>query len=192
MNAIGIFGGSFDPVHIGHLITAQSLLEERKLSKIIFIPCNISPHKPAFEYSLGLHRIRMLEVSLENYDQFEVSDYEINKGEISYSIDTIKHFKEQYDNVELIIGYDNLIVFDEWHLPDEIIKLSTLVVLKRRTDMEIKKLHKYFGEAVYVDTPVIEISSTEIRQRVKSNLSIDFLVPLKVKEYIHQYGLYKQ
>ena len=191
MDAVGIIGGSFDPIHLGHLITAQSILEKRKLSKIIFIPCNISPHKPAFEYSLGIHRIRMLSLALGNFSRFEISDYEINKGEISYTIDTLRHFKEQYDNIELIIGYDNLIVFDEWREPDEILKLATLVVLKRRTDFEIKKLHKYFGEAIYVDTPVIEISATEIRNRVRKNLAIDFLVPEKVNNYIRVYGLYK-
>lgn len=192
MNKIGIYGGSFDPIHIGHLITAQRILEIRELSKIIFVPCHISPHKPSFDYSSGEHRSKMISLAIESIPHFEVSDFEVSKGDISYSIDTIRHFKQSCDNIELIIGFDNLISFDTWREPDNILKLAELIVLKRKSEMDIHQFHKYYGEAVFVDTPVIEISSTEIRKRIKENQSIDFLVTEKVKDYIYQNGLYKR
>ncbi len=93
--------------------------------------------------------------------------------------------------MELIIGFDNLVTFDNWHKPDEILKIAKLVVLKRTYDKEIKKPNKYFAEAEFVDSPTIEISSTEIRERVKNHLPIDFFVPKAVNNYILDNNLYK-
>lgn len=189
--AVGIFGGTFDPVHTGHLITAQSVLEKRNLEKIIFIPAYISPHKKDKENTASKHRLRMLEIATEQNDKFVVCDYELKKKIISYTIDTIRELKKDYNNIELIIGYDNLITFHKWHKPDEIIKLCKLVVMHRLTDKNEEEKNKYFDKAVILDTPTIEISSTDIRERVKKGLPIDYLVPLQVKEYIYKNGLYK-
>lgn len=187
---IGIFGGTFDPVHIGHLITTQYVLEQRKLDKIIFIPCYISPHKTNQNALNPVHRLNMLKLAVENISQFEINDFEIRKGGISYTYDTILELKKTYNYIELIIGYDNLVVFDKWHKPDEILDLAKLIVMKRTIDKEPETKNKYFEKAIILDTPTIEISSTDIRQRVKNNLPIDFLVPAKVKEYIIQHKLY--
>ncbi len=190
MNSIGIYGGTFDPIHLGHLITAQFVLEERKLKKIIFVPCNISPFKVNENHSEAFHRLNMVKLAIENFPQFEVSDFEIKKGEISYTIDTLRFFSEIYSEMELIIGYDNLILFDKWKQPDEIIKLAKLTVLNRNIeDNNIRS--KYFRMANFVKTPLIEISSSMIRTRIKNNLPVDFLLPEKVMRYIKTNGLYK-
>jgi len=190
-NKIGVLGGTFDPIHLGHLITAQSVLEQRNLRKIIFIPCNISPHKTVIKSAPPQHRLKMLSLALEDYPDFEFSSYEIDKGDVSYTLDTLLELKKTYSKIELIIGFDNLITFDTWREPDKILELADLVVMKRSSDIEIKKAHKYFGEAIYVQTPTIEISSTEIRRRIKQNMTITNLVPDKVKEYIFEHKLYE-
>lgn len=187
---IGIFGGTFDPVHVGHIITTHFVLEKRGLDKIIFIPCNISPLKTSVESSSPTHRLNMLKLAIEGLPQFECSDYEINKGDVSYTYDTLLEMKKKYDYLELIIGYDNLIVFDKWKNPDKIFEIANVVAMKRNSDTEIKIAHKYFEQAIILDTPAIEISSTEIRDRVNKKLPIDYLVPEKVKEYILTNGLY--
>lgn len=186
---IGILGGTFDPIHNGHLITARYVLEKRKLDKIIFIPCNISPHKTEQLSSAPFHRLNMVKLSIENLPYFDLSDFELTKGDISFTFETLQHLKKEYSTLELIIGYDNLIVFDKWNYPDEIIKIAQLVVMKRETDIEEKR-NRFFDQAVLLDTPTIEISSTEIRERVRNNKPIDFFVPEKVKEYIYKNKLY--
>src|SRR5690606_26131897 len=129
MKAVGIFGGTFDPIHIGHLITAQVVKEIRGLEKIIFIPAFVSPHKTDKQHTSPLHRLEMLKFAILNNRSFEYSEFEIEKQEVSYSIDTIKMLKKKYSSIELIIGYDNLLVFDSWKDPDEIVNLVKLVVL---------------------------------------------------------------
>ncbi len=191
MEKIGIFGGTFDPIHFGHLITAQTLLEKRKLDKIIFVPSYISPHKLNYDYSAPEHRFEMTKLAISLNPKFDISDFEIDRDEISYSYNTVLQFSKMYENIELIIGFDNLVTFDTWHKPDEILELVELVVLKRTFDREIKNPNKYFAEAKFVDTPTIEISATEIRSRVSKNLPIDFFVPQSVSEYIKENNLYR-
>ena len=120
MSSIGIIGGTFDPIHFGHLITAQAVKEIRKLEKIIFIPCNISPHKKENESQNSFHRYEMIRQAVQKTKGLEVSDFEINKGGISYTIDTLNYFRKKYQDIELIIGFDNLLKFDSWKDPDEI------------------------------------------------------------------------
>lgn len=189
-NKIGIFGGTFDPIHNGHLITAQYVLEKRNLEKIIFIPCFISPHKTNLISSEPIHRLQMIKLAVDSLPYFDYSDYELKSEGISYTYNTLLYLSEKYTSLELIIGYDNLLVFDKWNKPDEILELATLVVMKRKTDIEEKR-NRFFEKAILVDTPTIEISSTDIRERVRNNLPIDFLVPENVKKYIYETNLYK-
>lgn len=184
----GIYGGTFNPVHNGHLITALYVKEIRKLDAVIFVPANISPHKKN-EISLDpYHRLKMLEEAVLNFNGFVVSDYEIQKGEISYTIDTLHYFKSIIPDLELIIGYDNAERFDTWKNYKEILSISNLVVLKRNNRVaEFENRSKF----IFLNTPEIEISSSEIRNRVKNQLPVDFLVPDRVKEYISENRLYK-
>ncbi len=132
MKTIGIYGGTFDPIHLGHLITAQSVCEIRKLDKIIFIPSFISPHKTDIISSSPKHRLNMLKLAIKGYPSFDYSDIELKKKNISFTINTIQALKSVYKNIELIIGYDNLITFDTWKEPDKLLKLVKLVVLRRK------------------------------------------------------------
>ena len=191
MKAVGVFGGTFDPIHNGHLITARAVLELRKLDKVIFIPASISPHKTSQVSTAPEHRLAMLKTAIEGIPRFEVFDYElINKG-VSYSVDTLRELKKSYDNLELIIGYDHFLLFDTWKDPEEILKLALPVVLKRNVNVSANKGY-YLEKAVLLDTPLIEISATDIRRRVESDLPINFLVPEKVMEYIYNFNLYKR
>ena len=192
MIKIGLMGGTFDPVHNGHLITAQAVKEIRGLEKIIFIPAYISPHKTGKSSAGGNHRLSMLRLAIEGIPYFEFSDIELKAKSISYTVKTLEEFKRKYDKLEFIIGYDNIINFSSWKMPDKIIELAELVVLRRRTnDRKIEK-DKYYKAASFVKTPVIEISSSEVRNRIKEGKPVDFLIPPKVKEYINMFNLYKE
>jgi nicotinate-nucleotide adenylyltransferase len=190
MSGVGVFGGSFDPIHLGHLITSKEVLEKRKLEKIIFVPCYISPLKNGSPPVEEFHRLNMVNFAIEPYPNFEAFDYELRNKNISYTHNTLIELKKRYHELELIIGFDNLFGFDKWHRPDDILKIAKLVVMRRSVD-HIPKIHnKYFDSAIMVDTTLVDISSTGIRDRVKKKLSIDNLVPAVVKDYILENGLY--
>ncbi|MBT8378270.1 MAG: nicotinate-nucleotide adenylyltransferase [Ignavibacteria bacterium] len=191
MSKVGIFGGTFDPIHMGHLITAQSVREIRKLDKIIFIPAYISPHKTSAETSSTEHRSNMIKIAIEDVPFFECSDIEIKKGGISYTVDTLRELKKIYDEIEFIIGYDNIFSFNKWKDPDDILKLAKILVLKRKSSLPPPFEDKYYHQAVFVQTRGIELSATDIRERVNHNQPIHFLVPQKVKEYINEHNLYR-
>lgn len=188
---VGVFGGTFDPIHNGHLITAQAVKEIRGLDKIIFIPCHISPHKIDMFTASDRHRLNMISLAIQGAPYFEVSPIEIDKQEISYTVDTLRELKKKYEELELIIGYDNILKFDTWKSPDDIMNLAKLIVLKRKVDAgPSRTVNTYFGMAEFVDTPVIEISATDIRRRVKGKHPINFLVPPQVASYIQENKLY--
>jgi nicotinate-nucleotide adenylyltransferase len=191
MSKVGIFGGTFDPIHNGHLITAQSVKEIRNLEKIIFIPAYISPHKQHAKASSAQHRLNMLKLAVDDIPFFEYSDFEINQHTISYTIDTLREFKKSYDEIDLIIGYDNIFQFHTWKEPDEIFRMANVVVLKRKSSHPLDFVDKYVEAAHFVETRGIEISATDIRNRVHADLPIYYLVPEKVLEYISKNKLYK-
>lgn len=192
MSKVGIFGGTYDPIHLGHLITAQSVREIRNLDKIIFIPAFISPHKSDVKTSSAEDRLNMIKLAIDGIPFFDYSDIEIKKGGISYTIDTLKELKKIYDEMEFIIGYDNIFTFHTWKEPDEIMKLAKIIVLKRKSSHPPQFEDKYYKQAVFVQTRGIEISATDLRERVRKGLPINFLVPPKVMEYIYQHKLYTE
>ncbi|HUX60246.1 MAG TPA: nicotinate-nucleotide adenylyltransferase [Ignavibacteriaceae bacterium] len=192
MSTVGIFGGTFDPIHTGHLITAQAVRELRRLDKIIFIPAYISPHKTDIPTLSARHRLEMVKLAIKNISYFNFSDIEIKAANTSYTIETLKVLKEKHNKIELIIGYDNILNFSTWKDPDEILKLAKLVVLNRKLSVEPKEMDRFYSSAIFVDTPTIEISSSEIRERVYNNLPINFLVPEEVQKYIYHFNLYKE
>ncbi len=191
MSAVGIFGGTFDPIHTGHLITAQAVKEIRNLEKIIFVPAFISPHKTEVKTASAKHRLEMVKLAIENIPYFEICEIEFDEATISYTVNTLRRLKEKYEKLELIIGYDNILKFDSWKNPDEILELAKLIVLQRKLGKEPEVKDKYYRSAIFVETPTIEISGTDIRERVAKNRPIHFLVPHKVKEYIFNFNLYK-
>jgi nicotinate-nucleotide adenylyltransferase len=190
MKAVGVFGGSFDPIHIGHLKTSYEILGKRNLEKIIFVPCHIAPHKQDQLPTEDHHRLNMINLAIESYPYFEVFDFEIQEKTISYTYNTLLELKNIYSELELIIGFDNLITFDKWYHQDDILDLAKVIVMKREVD-NIPILHnKYFDSAIMVDTTLVDVSSTEIREKVNKGLSINSLVPPKVKDYIFENRLY--
>ena len=187
----GILGGSFDPVHNGHLITSTILREQRGLDKIILVPCFISPHKQDKNYTAPFHRIKMLELAVKNKEYYEICDYEIKKGGISYTCDTLEHLRTEYDELELIIGMDNFKVFSKWKSPEKIVKLAKVVVMERKSGHNDLKTLPFYDNVQFTDTPRIDISSSYIRKRLKSNFSIDYFVPEDVNNYIIRNNLYR-
>jgi nicotinate-nucleotide adenylyltransferase len=187
----GIYGGTFDPVHNGHLITAMAVKEIRNLDKIIFIPSYIAPHKIGISRSSSVHRIEMLKRAIEGIPFFDYSTFEIDKKGVSYTIDTLKHLKNEFEQIELIIGYDNLLEFKTWKDPEEIFQLVKVIVLNRNVPSEPTEKDKFYYAAEIINTPTIDISATEIRKRVRENKPINFLVPKEVMEYIYRFNLYK-
>lgn len=190
MSKIGIFGGTFDPIHFGHLITAQSVIELRNLEKVIFIPAFISPHKSNVKTTSPEDRLNMIKLAVKGISFFDYSEIEIKKGGVSYTVDTLRELKNKYDEIEFIIGYDNIFSINTWKEPDEIFKLGKIIVLKRKSSHPPQFQDKYYHQAVFVQTRGIEISATDIRERVKNGKPINFLVPTSVMEYIYNHKLY--
>ena len=190
MSKVGIFGGTFDPIHLGHLITAQSVREVRHLDKIIFIPSFISPHKSEIKTSSPEDRLNMIKLAVEGISFFDYSDLEVIKGGVSYTVDTLREIKKKFDQLEFIIGYDNIFTYHLWKDPDEILKLANIIVLKRKSSHPPQFEDKYYHQAIFVQTRGIEISATDIRERVKKGMPINFLVPANVMEYIYNNKLY--
>ncbi len=191
MKKVAILGGSFNPIHIGHLILANTVCEELNLNKIIFVPCYIQPLKSDKDFASPIARLEMIKLAIQSNPKFELSDIEIKRKGKSYSIDTIKYFKKKYDDLYFVIGADNIKDFNEWKEPDKILELAKLVVTNRGGINEKipKKLRRKKIFACRI--PDIEISSTMIRNFIRSNKSIKYLVPEKVERYIIKNKLYK-
>ena len=183
---IGIFGGSFDPIHTGHLIVCNVIKEELKLDKVIFIPAYTSPHKEKSKFTSPEVRYEMVKLSIEDNTGFEISDYEIKKNRPVYSIETIEHLQQIYPEYELffIIGSDSYNNLSKWKDP-ELIKSKVKLVIATRDNIKVR------DEDYLAKTPNIEISSTMIRERLKRKLSIKYLVNSKVEHYIYEKDLYK-
>jgi nicotinate-nucleotide adenylyltransferase len=182
---IGIYGGTFNPVHHGHLILARQALEEFKLDRLVFVPAAESPFKIQNHSAPAGDRLAMLRLAIAGEDGFSVDPLEIERGGISYSIDTVKMFRNRDPGAELffLVGEDNADRLTEWHRFEELKKLVYFVVLSRSEDFESPEYP--------VVQRRIEISSTEIRNRVANQESITYLVPESVKHYIEQHQLYQ-
>ncbi len=189
---IGIYGGTFNPPHIGHLIVAERVCTELSMDKIMFIPSFISPHKQDGESELADHRLAMTKLAVSDNLKFTYSDYEVLKKETSYTINTLEHLKQKYrsDSFYIIIGMDNYLTFHLWKEPTRVLELATLVVMNRPNYP--KQINEVIGtkNTLFVDVPNIDISSSDIRRRVKENRSIRYLVPNDVEEYIHTNRLF--
>lgn len=184
---ICLFGGSFDPIHLGHIIPLYDLKDILTIEKIIFVPAMIPPLKERKPTAEPEHRINMIRISISRDVYFDVSDYEIKKNGISYTIDTLRYFKKIYDDLGFIIGEDNLKDFKKWKEWEEIIKICKVIVISRK-DCEGEILEGM----IKINTRKIEISSTEIRNRIREGKEIRHLVKEGVAEYIYKNGLYKK
>ncbi len=190
---IGLYGGTFDPIHTAHLLIAQYITEALNLQKIIFIPSAHPPHKAV--YSSSEHRFKMVQLAIQKNAAFEGSDFEIKKKGVSFSVDTITELKKRLDidkqNLFWIIGSDNFVDFPNWKDPDKIFDLCNVVVFPRNADDFEKAPNEYQEQTLYLkDTPLLDISSTRIRSLVKGKRSIEYWVPRAVEAFIHSERLY--
>lgn len=187
---IGILGGTFNPIHIGHLILAEEAYFKLRLDKLLFVPAFIPPHKSASEVINAADRLEMVRLAIEDNPAFEVSTYEIDSKKKSYSIDTLNELRKIYgDEAQLcfITGSDSLKDLFSWKDVNDIFKISKFIVANR-PGYPIKDIPK---EADTVVITPIEVSSEDIRKRLKEGKSIRYLVPEKVRKYILDRKLYR-
>jgi nicotinate-nucleotide adenylyltransferase len=190
---IGLFFGSFNPVHIGHMALANYFVEYTDLDRLWFI---VSPHNPlkSKESLLADHfRFEMVELAIRDDSRFRVSDVEFKMRKPSYTIDTLTYLTEKYPehHFVLIMGSDGLVTFDKWKNSERIIALYPRYIYPRKTNEEVNlAIHKNIFVAEHA--PMIEISSSFIRQAIMEKKNVDFFLPEKVAEYISNYNLYKR
>ncbi len=197
---IAIMGGTFDPIHHGHLITAEAVREAMDIGTMVFIPAAVPPHKLDREVTPAEHRLRMTELATASNPHFRVSDIELRRQGPSYTIDTIRALQKQYPEdttFYFIIGADAINELTTWHEVDTLITMCHFIAATRQgTSFDAEGLYARFGERGRAHihralTPHIEISSTDIRSRVREGRSIRYLVPQVVREYIEKEGLYR-
>jgi nicotinate-nucleotide adenylyltransferase len=190
---IGFLGGSFDPVHFGHLLAAQDAYEQYKLDRLILVPAAQAPLKPNDVQSSSEERLAMLRAAVEWDGRFEISDLELRRGGVSYTIDSARHFRALYPNDQLywVIGGDQLPKLHLWKEIRELAQLVEFIFLERpgfpvraQPDIPGLRLHRCDGH-------LLAISSTELRDRTRRKLSVDYFVPHKAIVYINERGLYR-
>ena len=190
---LGIFGGSFNPPHVGHLIVAESVRDQLQFDRIIFIPSANPPNKHDRTMAPAADRLQMTRLAVEGNTHFEVSDIETQRGGISYTIDTVTSLVALHPtgHLSIIIGADNLLEFQTWKSPDEILSKVDLVAMSRPGFAPAEQPGRYSRFISFVNVPQIGISGTEIRRRIKMGRTIRYMVPPAVQELIARKGLYK-
>jgi nicotinate-nucleotide adenylyltransferase len=186
---IGVFGGTFDPPHYGHLIAAQDAIVELELDKVLFIPAAVPPHKAQQPITAPDVRLRMIRAAVAGDQRFEVSDVELQRTGPSFTIDTLKdlHAEHPGDTLYLLLGVDQVREFQTWRQPDEVLQQAALVMLARAGIEEVPG-----GDIVYKTVAVtrVDISSTLVRERVKAGRPVRYLVPPAVEKIIADERLY--
>jgi nicotinate-nucleotide adenylyltransferase len=217
LTKVGIFGGTFDPIHFGHLRAAEEIREILDLEKIYFVPTSVPPHKTSPGMASPHDRLKMLELALNDNNFFRISDIEIKRGGTSYTIDTLRYFSDTFPLFDLyfIAGSDLFSEIDSWKDYKKIFRASNFAVIDRPgfgfefpggLPLEIKDDFRYYKHynnlTLYINKNSrmlslvkidgLEISSTEIRELVEKSKSIKYLVPPNVEAYIIEHGIYKK
>jgi nicotinate-nucleotide adenylyltransferase len=198
---IGIFGGSFDPVHCGHLALAESCREQAQLDRVWFVPAAHQPFKPDGPFATNADRVEMLKLALGQYERYEISMLEIDRGGMSYTIDTLLTVKSLVPDAEvfLLMGADSLRDFPYWRRPAVICRAATPLVVNRAGEsspnfehlegiVSTERLAEI--ESQQVEMPPVDISSSEIRRLIANHGNWQDMVPKKVGEYIRDHRLY--
>lgn len=198
----GVFGGSFNPIHHGHLILAQDVLESFELDHLLFVPCGFPPHKDLSDYAPGDHRVNMLEMVAETDPRFEVTGMELERDSTSYTYDSLNALQDESPDEEIlfVIGSDTLPELHTWHRVEDLLDEFRIVSLVRpgfrREDLESVDFRLRAGRkeqllGSLIQGHRIDISSSDIRMRLAEGMSIRYLVPEEVEMYIYEHGLYK-
>jgi nicotinate-nucleotide adenylyltransferase len=192
---VGVFGGSFNPPHLGHLVIASEIRHQLRLERVLFVPAARPPHKAAADETPAEMRLEMTGLAIAGDDGLAVSAIELEHG-LSYTVDTLRALHETHDDAELIfiMGSDSLLQFETWHEPQAILELCRLAVAVRPGD-DVQRLDEVAAglgrrRAVVLQTPQIDISSRELRNRVRMGMPLSYLVPRAVEDYVRRHRLY--
>jgi nicotinate-nucleotide adenylyltransferase len=187
---LGIYGGSFDPVHNAHLLVAQAAAEELQLERLFFVPAAQSPFKPGSEPAPANERLRLLRLALAGRPKCALDDQEIRRGGVSYTIDTVRDFQQRHPGAELfyLIGADHVATLPQWKAADELARRVRFVVIPRPGSTQVKWPAPFQG--VELKGFPLGVSSSQVRARVRAGLPIDLLVPPAVAEAMHNNRLY--
>jgi nicotinate-nucleotide adenylyltransferase len=202
---IGIFGGTFDPPHLGHLIPVAVSAEQARLDQVWLMPTFIPPHKSRTDITDSYHRAAMVAVAIQHYPNFRLSTYELTLGRMSFTVDTIQELKKslpEADSIHFIIGTDSFLEIDTWHQWQNLIQLCDFIIINRGTgEKELNEKLEYLENALqtqlrnkflFAKTPYIPISSTEIRAAASRKRSLSGLVTPEVALYIERHVLYQR
>ena len=200
---LGIYGGSFDPVHYGHLLLAESCREQLQFDEVWLIPAAVPPHKQSLGRASGKARLQMLELALAGNEQLRPSSLELDRGGVSYTVETLAAISQQQPQAELflLLGADSLHDLPSWREPRRICELALPAVVRRggaaEPDFTVlqplvtsERLNQI--RAAQVPMPLIELSSTDLRLRAAQGLSLRYRTPRAVEKYIETHGLYRQ
>ena len=196
---LGIMGGTFDPIHSGHLMTAEAVRDALSLSEVLFIPSARPPHKRGRDVAPAMHRLMMTELATRSNPYFRTSSMELRREGPSYAVDTVAELQRRYGSAEIyfITGADAVNELATWFHAEELLTRCHFVAATRQgTELDADALAEHFGALGLgrihrVATPALEISSTDIRRRIREGRSIRYLVPSEVEEYIEREGLYR-
>jgi nicotinate-nucleotide adenylyltransferase len=196
---LGILGGTFDPIHHGHLVAAQEACYQLDLDLVLFVPAGNPPHKPARPISAAAHRLRMVELAIGDNLDFALSRVDVARPGPCYTVDTLTLLREEWGTgytFFFIEGADSLAEITTWYQPHRLIQLSELAVVSRPgVELDVERLEQELpglGERLHwVQMPQLEISSSELRARVRDGRPISYLLPESVERYIREQGLYR-
>ena len=197
MEKIGILGGTFNPIHLAHLYIAYEAKSQLNLDKVIFIPTGNPPHKKDKKILEADLRYNMVYEAIKNYEDFEISKYEVEKEGYSYTFETLKHFKAKDNELYFITGADCLMDIEKWKNPEEIFRLSRFVVFNRagyneeNLKIQKNKIEEKFNTNIdFLDIIDLEISSSMIRERINDGKRVDFFLSKEVLSYIQENNIY--
>ena len=199
---LGIFGGTFDPPHVGHLLAAIDAFERLELDRLVFVPAATQPLKVEAGSADAAHRLAMVRAMVEGDPRFSVDPIEIDRAGLSYTVDTLTEFERRHPAAErfFLVGADTVGAFTKWREPGRVLRLARLVVLRRATDGEeespsavLRSLMTEPGTEtpLVLETRRVDVSSTEVRARIRARLSIRGFVPDAIAAYIERAGLYR-
>jgi nicotinate-nucleotide adenylyltransferase len=197
---LGIFGGTFDPVHNGHLLLAEQCREQCRLDQVWFVPAGVPPHKPAQTLAPGKARAEMLELAVAGHDFLRVDRRELDRSNPCYTVETLAGLKAEDSTRELVflMGADSLAEFSTWREPRRIVELAELAVVNRggATLPDLTSLRELLGEPLlarihFVTISGVDVSSSDVRRRIREGKSIRYMVPRAVECYIETHGFYK-
>ncbi|WP_410512226.1 nicotinate-nucleotide adenylyltransferase [Paenibacillus sp. BR2-3] len=190
---VGIMGGTFDPLHIGHMLAAEAARDSYELDEVWFMPSHIPPHKHAAGVS-SEDRLAMVKETVKGHECFRTLDWEVNRGGVSYTIETVRMLQEHYPDIDLyfIIGADMVQYLPKWQGIEEIVQRLTFIGVGRPgTPLDLEELPSEIADKVVLaDMPLVDISSTMLRERAAEGKSIRYMVPEAVFNYVHRSGLY--